>query len=426
MPGEPPTPEGSPLLSVLRDHRYRRLFAAQVIALLGTGLLTVALGLLAYDLAGDHAGAVLGTALAIKMTAYVAAAPLVTALTARLRPKTILVTADVVRATVALALPFVDSPWQIYLLIFVLQAASGTFTPTFQSVIPSILDDEDEYTKGLALSRLAYDLEAVVSPLIAAAALAVVSYDSLFLGTVLGFVVSAVLVAGTALPGPGVPDGTDSFGARATAGVRLMVSRTELRGLLRLNLVVAAATALVLVNTVGYVHDLGSGSVAVAVLLAAYGCGSMAVALAITRMVRARGDRRTMLTGAGTVCVALILFAVVLTAPTPDALTWTALIILWPVLGAGTSLILTPSARLLRTASTPETRTSVFAAQFALSHACFLITYPIAGWVGATAGQAVSAITIAALATLAGIMAAAHWPAPAPAPEPSHPAAATG
>ena len=41
----------------IRD--YRHLFSAQVIALFGTGLTTVALGLLAYDLAGPRAGAVL-------------------------------------------------------------------------------------------------------------------------------------------------------------------------------------------------------------------------------------------------------------------------------------------------------------------------------------------------------------------------------
>ena len=49
-------------LFAIRD--YRRLFSAQIIALFGTGLATVALGLLAYDLAGSNAGAVLGTAVA--------------------------------------------------------------------------------------------------------------------------------------------------------------------------------------------------------------------------------------------------------------------------------------------------------------------------------------------------------------------------
>ena len=43
------------MLDVLADRTYRNLFAAQVVALLGTGLATVALGLLAFDLAGDNA-----------------------------------------------------------------------------------------------------------------------------------------------------------------------------------------------------------------------------------------------------------------------------------------------------------------------------------------------------------------------------------
>ena len=49
------------MLSVLTNRTYRHLLAAQVIALVGTGLATVALGLLAYEIAGTDAGAVLGT-----------------------------------------------------------------------------------------------------------------------------------------------------------------------------------------------------------------------------------------------------------------------------------------------------------------------------------------------------------------------------
>ena len=61
-------------LFAIRD--YRHLFSAQIIALFGTGLTTVALGLLAYELAGPSAGLVLGTALTIKMVMYVVIAPL--------------------------------------------------------------------------------------------------------------------------------------------------------------------------------------------------------------------------------------------------------------------------------------------------------------------------------------------------------------
>lgn len=70
------------MLGVLRQRTYRHLFAAQALSLIGTGLATVALGLLAYGLAGAEAGAVLGTALAIKMAAYVGIAPVATAFAA--------------------------------------------------------------------------------------------------------------------------------------------------------------------------------------------------------------------------------------------------------------------------------------------------------------------------------------------------------
>src|SRR5690606_17837481 len=114
-------------------------------------------GLLAYDLAGADEGAVLGTALAIKMVAYVGVAPVVGAFAGRLPRRAFLVAMDVLRAAVALSLPFVTGVWQIYILIFVLQAASAAFTPTFQATIPDVLPDEAEYTKALSLARLAYD-----------------------------------------------------------------------------------------------------------------------------------------------------------------------------------------------------------------------------------------------------------------------------
>ncbi|MBR7502759.1 MFS transporter, partial [Mycobacterium tuberculosis] len=117
------------MLAVLRNPTYAKLFSAQVIALLGTGLLTVALGLLAFEIAGGDAGVVMGVAMTIKMVAYVAVSPLTTALTARLKRKPLLIGTDLIRAGVALSLPFVTEVWQIYVLIFLLQSASATFTP---------------------------------------------------------------------------------------------------------------------------------------------------------------------------------------------------------------------------------------------------------------------------------------------------------
>ncbi|MGW5575054.1 MFS transporter [Nocardia thailandica] len=403
------------MLEVLGHRGFRRLFTAQVVALVGTGLLTVALGLLAYDLAGTAAGAVLGTALAIKMVAYVGVAPVISALTDRVPRRTLLVSADAVRAAVAVLLPFVGQVWQVYLLIFVLQAASATFTPAFQSVIPGLLPREEDYTRGLSLSRLAYDLESLLSPVLAALLLTVVGYHLLFAGTALGFVASAVLVSGTALPRPVAADRSAPLTRRITAGARIMAGDPVLRGLLALNAAVAAATATVVVNTVVLARGLLGGSgAAVALALGCYGAGSMAVALAVPRLLGRYTDRRLMLAGAALLPGGLLAAAVLAAGSWSGVAGWALLAAAWPVLGAGTSLISTPSARLLRARSTETTRPAVFTAQFSLSHACFLITYPIAGWVGATGGQFAAAVLLAGLATLAGIAAAHLWPASVP------------
>lgn len=387
---------------VFGNQVFRRLFAAQVVALGGTGLLTVALSLLAYDLAGPAAGAVLGTVLAIKMLAYVFIAPVMATVTNRLPRKAVLVGADLTRAGVALLLPFVNQVWQIFVLVFVLQAASATFTPAFQSVIPAILTDERAYTRGLSLSRLAYDLEAMASPVLAAALLMVMSYHSLFAGTVAGFLLSAVLVRGAAVPD--IEADRAPWRRRLTSGVRTMLTHRELRALVAMNLAVAAATALVMVNTVVYVRGLLGGSESdVAMMLAAYGAGSMTVALSVPRMLTVVADRIVMLIGAGTAAIGMLVAAAVLVFATP---TWPLLACTWVLLGAATSMVNTPAGRLLRRRSTESNRTALFTAQFSLSHAGFLLTYPIAGWVGASVNQGLAAVILAILAVFAALAAA--------------------
>ena len=164
------------MLQVLKHRTYRRLFMARVLSLIGTGMTTVALGLLAYDLAGADAGAVLGTALALKMVAYVGIAPIAGAFASRLPRRPFLVTLDLCRAGLVLLLPFVSEIWHVYVLVFAFQSFSAAFTPTFQATIPDLLENERDYTNALSLSRLAYDLESLTSPLLAGVLLAFISF----------------------------------------------------------------------------------------------------------------------------------------------------------------------------------------------------------------------------------------------------------
>ena len=56
-----------------------------------------------------------------------------------------------------------------------------------------MLPDEAQYTSALSLSQLAYNLENLVSPTLAAVLLTIISFHWLFAGTAVGFVASAAL-----------------------------------------------------------------------------------------------------------------------------------------------------------------------------------------------------------------------------------------
>lgn len=392
------------MLSPLKNATYARLFGAQVSALLGTGLATVALGLLAHELAGASAGEILGAIFATKMIAYVGVAPIASALAAHAPRKTLLIGLDLVRAAVAVSLPFVSEPWQIYSLMAVLYVASAAFTPAFQAMIPDVLPDEREYTKALSLSRLASDLESVASPVLAALLLSVLSFHQLFAGTAVGFMFSAVLVLFAVLPTTrnAAPK---PFIRRLTSGLNLFVHTPRLRGLIALSLATAAGGAMVFVNTVVMVQsDFSMNQQATAWALATFGLGSMGAALTLPPLLDRFPDRNVVIAGAIALALGLAVGPLVAT-------TYAGLLALWVVLGCSYSLTLTPVGRVLRRSAHAEDRPALFAAHFALSHACWLIAYPLAGYVSASSGAAAAFWSLAALCGVGAMVTVAIWPA---------------
>lgn len=392
------------MFTPLFNKTYARLFSAQIIALLGTGLTTVALALLAFELAGDKAGEVLGLALAIKMLAYVTLAPVASGIAQFLPRKPYLIVLDVARAAFVLCLPFVSEVWQIFLLIFLLQACSAGFTPVFQATIPDILEDEEEYTKALSLSRLAYDIESLLSPALAGTALLFFSFDALFSANAGAFLISAMLVASVTLPSKKAESGPERFVDRITFGVRAYLATPRLRGLLAMSMAVAAAGAMVIVNTVVLVQsELGLTDRWTALLLMAFGFGSMVTALLIPRIFAHLDDRAVCLSAGCALCFALGLGTLLTNFEAAAAL--------WCVIGAGYSAILVAAGRLLRRSSTKPDRPAYFAAQFALSHACWLVTYPLAGWLGSAFGLDTAFVVLAVLVLASLAVAVVLWPA---------------
>ncbi|WP_373235473.1 MFS transporter [Cohaesibacter celericrescens] len=399
------------MLEILKIRSFRHLFMAQIVALLGTGLATVALGLLAYDLSGQDAGMVLGIVFGIKMVAYVGIAPVAGAFANYVPRRTLLVALDCVRGFIACLLPFVGEVWQIFVLIFVMQAASAAFTPTFQATLPDILPEEKDYTRALSLSRLAYDLESIITPTLAAFVLIFASYHALFYGTAIGFIGSGLLIVSVLLPSPAPDSKRRSVYERTTRGIRIYFATPRLRGLLALCMVVASIGAMVLVNTVVLVQsELGLDAVYVAYTLGAFGGGSMLVALVMPRLLDHLPDRQMMLTGASIMVATLAALFIVSGA---GHFSWLSLLVSWVFVGAGYSAVLTPSGRLLQRSSHKEDRPALYAAQFALSHACWLISYPLSGFLQTRFGMDVTLGVLSLIGFISLVAASQIWPAKA-------------
>lgn len=128
----------------------------------------------------------------------------------------------------------------------------------------------------------------------------------------------------------------------------------------------------------------------------------MLVALGLPKLLDRISDRPVLITGA-----ALLAIATGLTV-TLQSYVW--LIALWFLIGAGYSLAQTPTGRLLRRSSHAEDRPAVFAAQFALSHACWMVTYPLAGWAGVVFGLPAASVILGFIAGCATLSAAWLWP----------------
>lgn len=144
----------------------------------------------------------------------------------------------------------------------------------------------------------------------------------------------------------------------------------------------------------------------------------MVAALVLPRILDRFSDRRTMLAAGMLIGIVLLTVVALLQGALRDsdggASAWPAVLAAWAVLGLGYSALQTPTGRLLRRSAHAGDRPALFAAQFALSHACWLITYPLAGWLGPAAGLPATAAILGGM-TLAGIIAAAMlWPAEDP------------
>jgi predicted MFS family arabinose efflux permease len=404
-PLEPGVPGSLEWTGVSDKRSYYRLFAGYVLALFATGIATVALALFAFDLSGEESGTILGTALSIKMLAYVVAAPISAALTERLPRKELLVGLDLVRAGSLCLLPLATSASQVFGLVFVFALASATFTLVYMTVVPYLLGNAEDYARSLARSRIASELDGAIGPMLAAGLLVVATVTGVFIIAAAAFLVSAFLVWQADLPRHTTAR-EGGFLRKALRGPRLFLAEPQFRAILALDVAMALASAMVMVNTVVIIQgvfDLDVDAAATAFFV--FGAGSIAGALVVSATLARIPERWVMLGGGALIAVAL------LTGAVADRLV--TLAALWVLLGVGVALALTPASYVIRRVSPPEDLQTLFAAQFSITNICLLGAYSAAGWAGAELGIPATFLLFGTAAGVATLIAVLLWPKPA-------------
>lgn len=360
--------------SALHNARFARLYAAQTISQIGDAFTWVALALLAYQLAEKDAAVVLGTALTLRVIAFVLFSPLAGVLADRLERRTILVVCHFARAVVIGLMPFVGEVWQVYVLMFLLNSLTAFFTPTNQATVPRVVGREDA-GPAFALSSATTELLGIVGPGLAGVLAAFVGGRSLFFFDAASFVLAGLLV----LTLPSLRAGRGEVGRSTLGDVRDGTARlwrdAPVRFALLMELVAAVAGALILVVTVVRVQGgLNLGEAQYGWVMALYGLGATVASLAVGAAGRRVPRTTFILAGALLTPLAILPGDVVGLAP---------LMALWLVAGVGQNWVNLPTETLLAERTEAAAQGRVYGAHFAWSHLWWAFSYPMASFLSA-------------------------------------------
>ena len=363
--------------SLWRHRIFQQLFWAHALSLVGSGLTSLALGLLAHQLVGASAAAVLGNTLAIRIVVIVFCSPWAGKLADRYGARRLMVFSDFMRAAVVVGFFYADSVWQIYALAVLLNLGSAIFTPIYRAVIPNAVTPE-QYPRALAVGSIAYDTANILGPSLAALVIALVGFRGNFVVDGFTFLASAALLIGLPRLASENAGTTKKPPTSVRHGLTAMFRRAPLRESLMLALQTSVGGAFVIVATVDFVkNDLALSDSAYAWVMAAFGIGSVVGALIYSRI--STGWRDAMVKGSAPVMIAGLIAVAVLPL-------FSTVTVAWWLVGMSYSIMGIRGSELLASDSDGDERPHIYAAHFALSHAGWGLTYPLAGWLSTALG----------------------------------------
>lgn len=286
------TSAASPRLRVLLARPgYRRLWTARTVSQVGYVAQFTTLALLLVHLTGSAVG-VTGAVVA-EIAAVLLLGPLAGSLVDRLQRVRGMVVADVVRVLLAATLSvWHDTPAVAYAVAFGLAAGQAFFGPAAQSLLPSLVADEELVAANSGIWTAAVTAQVLVAP-VAVLLATRVGFGVAFAVNAVSFAVSAAVLIGLREPGRIVPVTVSNPFAHARDGLRALAALPLLRALAIGQFLAALSAGATSALLVVLAQDRLGGGGGYGLLVAAIGVGAALAPLLVVR--RLRDPRRPLL-----------------------------------------------------------------------------------------------------------------------------------
>lgn len=362
----------------LKNNTFAKLFASQIASLLGDSFTWLGLALISYELNPGRSASILAETLTMRVAAYILLSPFSGVISGRFKRKNILWVTQLIRMLVVGLLPFINAEWQLYTLVFMLNAAAAFYTPTYRAIIPLIVD-RSEYREANGLSMAVFQLLSVFGPALAGIFSMWIGAKQLFFVSVVMLFLGIVIIV--SIPSDSlqnrisiVKGNLKSEWNSVLKGIRLLFGNKILRFSLSMEFVSAIAGALVLVNTVALVKaSMQLDDSHYGLIMAQFGVGGAITAFLLGSLDKSKTRSFSLISGALLIAVS-VSFA--------NFVSFRGLMFLWVLAGIGQTLADLPSETLIGENIHIEDQGHVYGSHFAFSHLWWFIAYPVAGFLG--------------------------------------------
>ena len=362
----------------LQNKVFAKLYMAQTISLLGDAFSWVGLALLAYQIDKERSPVILATALTLRVTAFIIFSPFAGVMADKVDRKKILYVTHFIRMVIISCLPFINTEWQIYVLVFLLNVFNAFFTPTYRAVIPQIIEGK-YFREAVGLSTATFQLLGVLGPALAGIVAVWLGARQIFFLDAVSFIGAAILIL--SIPKQALQKGVSEQAKKSqntwvgvVNGIRLLFGNSTLRFALAIEFVSAIAGAMILVNTISHIkNSLLLDDKYYGWVMAIFGIGAAIAAFLLGSLDKSKTRSVSLISGAFLLGIS-ICFA--------NYVSYSLLIVLWLFAGLGQSLAEMPSETLIAENIASENQGKVYGSHFAFSHLWWAIAYPIAGYLG--------------------------------------------